>query len=463
MSTTTLLCNATVVTMAKDRRIIADGAVAYAGERIVGVGKTDDLARRFPNAARRSLGGALVAPGLIDAHNHPAHFLTKGLLDDCETGKRWRTRLYPFESTVEEDEVYWGSLGTFAEMLLHGTTCVSEPGCYQPRGIARAVEKSRIRALMTGVITDVLDPHRPFAEHVRPTPETACALNERLYEEHNGSAGGRLRVAFGLWSNNSVSDELAKRVVAAAERRSAVIHGHLSTRESDNELSLAKHGCRSVDRYRNLGVLQARFAGAHAGAINDADVDTLAAAGASIIHCPTASMFGSFGCISRGRFPELVAAGVPIALGSDAASISRFLDMARIMYIAACAHKDVRMDAEIMGAHRAMEMATVNGAHTLGMADEIGSLEEGKQADLVVFRTDGFEWQPRPMYNPVANLVYSSGGYRADTVVVAGRTLVEGGRLTHLDVGELIEHTAAASKSAVSRIGLAETPVWPLV
>jgi 5-methylthioadenosine/S-adenosylhomocysteine deaminase len=462
MSQISLLCNATVVTMARDRRIITDGAVAYRGDRIIGVGKTDDLISRFPSAVRRPLNGALVTPGLIDAHNHPAHFLTKGLLDDCETGLRWRTRLYPFESSVQEEEVYWGSLGTFAEMLLHGTTCVSEPGCYQPIGIARAVEKSGIRGLMTGVVTDSLDINRPFAENIRPSAKVACEMNERLYEQFNGSADGRLRVAFALWSNNSVSDDLARLIVAAAERRGAVIHGHLSTRESDNELSVKTYGLRSVDRYRNLGVLQSRFVGAHAGAINDSDVDAIAAAGASIVHCPTASMFGAFGCISRGRFPELIEAGVPIAIGSDAASISRFLDMPRIMYIAACAHKDIRMNAEVIGAHRAMEMATVNGARALGMQDEIGSLEEGKQADIAVFRTDGIEWQPRPLYNPVANLVYSSGGYRAETVVVAGRTLVDGGKLLHLDIHELMERTAAASASATARIDLHETPVWPV-
>ena len=174
-------------------------------------------------------------------------------------------------------------------------------------------------------------------------------------------------------------------------------------------------------------------------------------------------MFGAFGCISRGRFPELVDAGVPVALGSDAASISRFLDMARIMYIAACAHKDRRMNAEVIGAHRAMEMATINGAHAIGMADKIGSLEEGKQADIAVFRTDGFEWQPRPQYNPIANLVYSSGGYRAETVIVAGQTLVDAGKLLHLDIDELIEHTASASERVMARIGLAESPVWPTV
>lgn len=462
MSKTRVVCNATVVTMGQDRRIVLDGALAYRDDRIVAVGKTDEVLRRFPDAERQSVEGSLVTPGFVDAHNHPSHFLTKGLLDDIDTTRRWQTRLYPYECSVNEEEMYWGSLGTFAEMLLHGTTCVSDPGSFYPRAVARAADRMGIRALITAATTDVHDPLRPFSADARNTPEGAVAFNERLYEELNGAADGRVRIAFGLWSNNTVSDELCRRVTQAAEKHGAVIHGHLSTRESDNDASLQRYGCRSVERYRRLGVLGPNFTAAHLGAINEAEVEIVARAGATVVHCPTASMLGAFGCISRGKFPELVAAGVSVGLGSDAASISRFLDMPRIMYIAGCAHKDVRMNAEIMGAHRAMEMATLGGARSVGLDSEIGVLEEGRRADFAVFRTDGIEWQPRPQYNPVATLVYSSGGYRAQTVVVNGKTVVEHGRLTIIDEAELRDGAMRAARSATVRAGLAEESVWPM-
>lgn len=174
-------------------------------------------------------------------------------------------------------------------------------------------------------------------------------------------------------------------------------------------------------------------------------------------------MLGGFGCISHGRFPELVAAGVNVALGSDAASISRFLDVPRLMYLAACAHKDARRDAQVMGAHVAMEMATLGGARALGLADHIGSLEPGKQADLVLMRTDGIEWQPRAHLNPIANLVYSSGGHRVHSVAVAGRFVVRNGRLLTRDPEELVARTRAASDAVIARTGLPEQSVWPVV
>lgn len=463
MNSTSLVTNVTVVTMGPRREIIEDGALAWSGDRILAVGKARDLARDFASATRIDGDGALLCPGFVDAHNHGAHFLTKGLLDDVATVERWRTRLYPFECSVSEDETYWGAMGTYAEHLLHGTTCVGDPGSPYPAAVARAADDAGMRVVLTGTITDTFDPLRPLQSDTEPTAAGMAAYNDRLHREFDGFAEGRVRVAFGLWSGSTASDELCTRIRDLAQRRGAVIHGHLATRESDNADAQQKHGCSAVERYHRLGVLGANFVGAHAGAISDKDVDLLAASGASITHCPSASMLGGFGCIAHGKFPELAAAGVNLALGSDAASISRFLDMPRLMYLAACGHKDARRDATVLGAHRAMEMATVGGARALGLQDAIGSLEAGKQADFILLRTDGIEWHPRPSLNPIANLVYSSSGCRVDTVVVAGRTVVSRGELLTRPLRELMAQVRAAADSAVARAGLPQQQVWPVI
>ncbi|VTU42826.1 amidohydrolase family protein [Variovorax sp. RA8] len=458
-----ILFNATVVSMNPRREIFGDGALAWEGGRIVAVGRSQEVLQQHPEFDRIDGEAGLLAPGFIDAHNHSAHFLTKGLLDDVAVEERWKTRLYPFEQAVSADEAYWGASGTFAEQLLHGTTCVGDPGSAHPHAVARAAEDTGIRLLLAGSTTDSFDAARPLSPEGGSDADAAAARNERLFDELDGAASGRIRVAFGLWSDSTVSDALCKRVRDLAERRQAVIHGHLATREADNLNSLRQHGMRAVPRYHQLGVLGPRFTGAHAGAIDDAEVELLARAGATITHCPSASMLGGFGCIAHGRFPELVAAGVNVALGADAASISRFLDMPRLMYLAACAHKDVRRDATVLGAHAAMEMATLGGAQALGLRDTLGTLEPGKQADFVLLRTDGIEWQPRPLLNPVANLVYSSGGHRVDSVAVAGRLLVRHGRLMSRDFNELMERARTASQSIVSRAGLPEQRTWPVL
>jgi len=151
-----------------------------------------------------------------------------------------------------------------------------------------------------------------------------------------------------------------------------------------------------------------------------------------------------------------------LSLGTDAAAISRFLDLVREMYVVACAHKDVAIDAEVMGAHKAFEMATIEGAKALLCADEIGSLEAGKRADLVLVRTDGLEWYPRPQINPVANLVYSSSGAAADSVMVNGQWLMRGRKLLTIDEPLLKQKVTQYAAEAARGANIPEEQRWPV-
>ena len=455
-----LLAGGIVVTMDRDRKIIADGGVAVLADRIVEVGKAEELRANYPNAHVVDLREHVIIPGLIDAHNHPVHYLTKGLLDDIGSKRRWATRLYPFERAVNSDETYWGSMGTFAEMIKSGTTCVGDPGCLHPDAVARAAAEIGLRATITAAVTDIEDALRPFGDN--RDCDAATATNVGLFRDWNGAGDGRIKIWFGLWSPTTVSDDLVRHVVRLADEFDTGIHGHLSSSPADNEICMSRHGCRAVERYRRLGALHERFLAAHMGAINDTEVELVAQSGTKIVHCASASMFGAFGCIAHGKFPELIKADVTVALGTDAASISRFLDMVREMYIAACAHKDVRMDAEIMGAHKAMEMATIDGAKALGLQDLVGSLEARKKADIVTLRMNGIEWHPRPSLNPIANLIYSSGGHRVDNVMVDGKFLLRDSRLQTVDEQQLRLAAATAANTSASRAGIVAESVWPV-
>jgi len=455
-----LLWGGLTVTMDGTRRVIRDAGVVIDGQRIAAVGKADDLSSKYPDAHVIDVSGKLLIPGLIDAHNHPAHFLTKGFLDDMEASRRWKTRLYPFELSVSDDETYWGALATFAEMIKSGTTTVADPGNLHPDAVARAARDIGVRVLLAPAVSDIDDPVRPWG---RRDPNVLVAENERLFRSWNGQANGRIRVCMGLWSTTSVSDDLVRLVVKTAERLDTGIHGHLAAKPLDNEVALAQHGCRAVAWYHKLGALNERFLAAHMGAVDAVDVDLALRSGVRIVHCASASMFGAFGCISHGRFPELIDGGATVGLGTDAASISRFLDMAREMYLAACAHKDARMNAELIGAHKAMEMATIDGARALWWDSEIGSIEVGKKADLTVVCMDGLEWQPYPAANPVANFVYSSGGHRVETVFVDGRCLLRDGVLQTVEEHYLRDQVFRAAESATGRAGFVRNSVWPVV
>ena len=151
-----------------------------------------------------------------------------------------------------------------------------------------------------------------------------------------------------------------------------------------------------------------------------------------------------------------------VVLGTDACAISQFIDMVRIMYLAACAHKDVKADPTVIGAHKAMEMATIDGARALLWDDEIGSIEPGKLADLVIADADGIEWQPNPMDLPVANLVYSADGSCVRTVIIDGQTVMEDRQFTTIDESDFARRAGGQARSVFGRLGLEPRVVWPL-
>lgn len=456
-----LIANGMVVTMDAGRNIVTDGAVLVRGDRIAAVGKASDLASRHPNAERLDATDMLVLPGLIDGHNHPTHYLSKGLLDDMEVKRRWSTRLYPFEAAMVAEDAYWGSLGSFAEMIRAGTTCVADPGSFHTKATLEAAQRIGIRAAVAPSMRDIDD----YAAQRAGANRTAAAIADEaevLHGEWHGAEGGRIRIWFGLRQPLSVSDELCRLVAALAEKHDTSIHTHLAISANENAAVAQRWGARGVERFRRLGVLGPRLYAAHMGALLEDEIETVARAGVAVVHCPSASMLGGFGCIANGKIPELVAAGVTMALGTDAGAISRFLDMVRIMYLAACAHKDARLDPEIMGAHKAFEMATIEGARALRWDAEIGSLEPGKAADIVLVRTDGLEWLPRKHFNPVANLVYSSSGAAVDTVLIAGRVVMQGRRLTTIDEAELRANLVEKGRAARERSGIPEEQRWPV-
>lgn len=456
-----LIAGGVIATMDERRRLIRDGAIAIKDGRILALGKAADIEPRFAAAERIDAAGKLVLPGLIDGHNHPVHFLSKGMIDDMPFPARWQNRVWPYEAGLSAEETEVAATGTMIEMIRHGTTCFADPGTFRPEAVAAAAARVGIRAVVSRLTWDVHDPSAP-AEY-SDTTESALAKGEDLIAHVAGSAGGRVRAWFSLVRGAHVTDALCRRVKARADALGVGIHAHLCTTPGEITAARERWGMAPVERYRRLGILGPNAYLVHMGWIEDGDVALLKDADASVVHCPSASMFGGFGCIAHGKFPELVAAGVRVVLGTDAAAVSRFLDMVRVMYLAACAHKDAKIDPTVIGAHKALEMATVDAARALlwDGPDGIGVLAPGKRADAIVLDTDGIEWQPNPLANPIGNLVYSSSGQTVRTVVIDGRVVLRDRRLTTLDETEYLGRARTLSDRLMARIGATIAPQWP--
>jgi cytosine/adenosine deaminase-related metal-dependent hydrolase len=458
-----LLDDGYVVTMDADRRMIAHGSIAVLDGEIVACGEATEVRRTVTATRTIHCAGKLVLPGFVDAHNHPIHFLSQGFSDDAPLYWRIANRIRPMERIITADDAYRGAKGNFATMLLNGTTCFIDPGGSYPDAVCQAAVDVGIRGLVARSAQDASTDALPIPQEYLETTDHVIDDSIALYDRWNGANGGLIGVSFSLRDAETTSDALCRRMCEEAASRHTVVQMHLITNAESEAQAHRLWGTTGLRRLESLGILGPHLSLIHMGQVSVEDAQLLARTGTSVVHCPSASMLGGMGAISSGGFLRMFDAGVLTALGTDAAAVSRFLDMIRVMYLAATAHKDVACDPEVAGCYRALEMATIDGARALRIDDRVGSLEVGKRGDAVVIDTDGPAWQPDPWFNPVANLVYAADGSSVRHVVVDGNVVVDDRRLVTCDATEAWAEALAARQSLMSKAEIELSPEWPVV
>jgi cytosine/adenosine deaminase-related metal-dependent hydrolase len=287
--------------------------------------------------------------------------------------------------------------------------------------------------------------------------DEALRLTEWALAEVNGKMSSRVSAWPLLIGFGTCSEKLIRGAHALAERHGTgwgmmQFASHPSRKTADT-LPLA-----ALDAW---GVLGARTKLAHMVHVDDADIALLARRDVNIAHCPSAALKHVKGLSAHGRFPEMLEAGVTVSLGGDSANGSNHFDMLRLMYLAALVAKDARVDPAVMPPERVLEMATIHGARALGLEREIGSLEPGKRADLVVFDLNLPEW--RPLLDPVNTLVYSASAASVRTVLVDGRVVLDDRRVTTVEEDEVLARVERLSAPYLARAGLAPRPKWPML
>jgi cytosine/adenosine deaminase-related metal-dependent hydrolase len=450
------------VTMQPDRTIYSDGAVAIQGNRIIAVGKSADILARYTAAHVIDATGMLVIPGLIDGHNHPNQYLSKGIGDDTDIVSWVTKRIYPYESQLTEGDAYIGALGNFVEMIKSGTTCFNDPGGFFPDMVGGAARDVGIRAIINRSTRD-LPPatDTPIPEHLFDDIDTNIRNGAEVVKKWNGAEGGRIRAWFSLRSANSATEDLAREIKKLADAAGVGIHVHAAVRLAENDSAMQRFGKRTLERLYEMGLFGPNLYLVHMGAVNDQEIGWLSEHDVKVAHCPSASMFGAYGVIWNRPIPQMIRRGVTVSLGTDSATAGRFLDLVRCMYLAACAHKDAYADPEIMNAHKALEMATIQGARACLWDDEIGSLEAGKLADLVLVDMSSIEWVPR--WDPVRDFIYSASGSSIDTVIINGKVVMRRRVLLTVDEERTKSEVALASKEIVKRSGIKMESPWPIL
>ena len=453
----TLIVGAMIVTMDAERRVISDGAIAIAGDRIVAIGKRGEIEPAVD--AREVIDGHrfVITPGLINSHVHTTEILIKGFLPEnlgFEEGVwRWVVPLY--EDHSPEEQCIGAQLAALS-MLRSGTTCFLEAGTILALDpVFEALAETGIRGRVGEWALD-----RAFSPDQDQTAMTDRALNllEAELVRYPGSDGQLLAAWPLLIGHSTNTDALWRGAKQLADEHSAGVSAHMSPHVSDPDWYLANTGKRPIAHLADIGALGPNVSLTHMVHVDREEVAILAETGANVIHCPWAAMKGGYGSSAVGLFPEMAAAGVNIMLGTDGADTS---DMMRPMALMAGLFKDARRDASLFPAHTALEMVTVNAAKGMGMADQIGSLEVGKKADLVLHDTDRPEWTP--LLNPVNQLVWSADGRGVHSVWVDGKRVIDNYRCATMDEDAVMRQAQAAAKAITGRSGLPVVSPWPMV
>ena len=459
-----LFTNATIITMNPTRDIITGGAIAIKDNRIAAVGKTDALLRQYSGDQVIDVKGKLIIPGLIDTHVHLAQALIRGCADDMALIQWLCERVWVLQGNFTHDDGYVSARLCIAEMLKSGTTTFLESMLahrYGFDGIARAVDESGIRACLAGIVMDI-GTYATQSSSMHPgmveSRETSLFGVLDMHSKWHGAANDRVHVWFGPRTPGGVSSELYREMSDYAHQRDMGITMHLAEVEADKIFLNEKYGISPVYYAESVGLLGPKTVLVHMVWLARADIDKLAETRTSVSHNPSSnSKLASGVC----KVPQMLASGVNVALGCDGGPSNNDYDLVREMKLAAIIHKAVTNDPLIVPAETVLEMATINGARALGLEQEIGSLEVGKKADLVVIDLNRLHTTPSP--NPISSLVYAATGAEVDTVVVDGRIVVEHGQLLTMDENEVMEQAHQHADALYRRAGIEIKPTWPIL
>ena len=409
--------------------VLEHHSVALAGDRIVGIAPIELARERSPNAKRVALAQHVLLPGLINAHTHNPMTLMRGLADDLPLMTWLQQHIWPAEAKwMGPDYVRDGVELAIAEMLRGGTTCCNE-NYFFPDVIAATYRRHGFRA-MVGL--PVIEFPTAWAKSTEEYFDKALAV----HDEFKGEA--LIGTSFAPHAPYTVSNASFERLRMLSDQLDIPVHLHLHETAQEVEDSRRDHGVRPFARMQSLGIINDHLIAVHMTQLLDSEIAQLRDAGASVVHCPESNLK-----LASGFCPaeQLRRAGVNIALGTDGCASNNDLDMFGEMRSAAFLAKGVAGDASAWDAASTLRAATLNGAKALGWADRIGSIEAGKQADLIALRLDDIETSP--MYNVISQLVYAAGRHQISDVWIAGVRKLENRELIGMD-SAILRDTATA-------------------
>ena len=376
--------------------------------------------------------GKILLPGLVNTHTHLSMTLFRGLADDLSLDSWLNDHIWPMEANLNGDYCYIGALLGAVELIKSGTTTFSDMYFYM-EDVARAVEDAGIRAVLSyGMIDFGIEEKR----------EAEIKENMALFNACNGMADGRIKVFFGPHSPYTASEELLVKVRELADEYGIGIHIHVGETQKEINDSLDERGLRPFEYLEKIGFLGPDVVAAHCVWLSDKEIEIIKKHGVKVSHNPCSNMK-----LASGIAPvsKLIENGICVSIGTDGASSNNNLDLIEELKTASLLQKVSTLDPKVLDSEESIRMATIKGAEALGLDDEIGTIEVGKKADIILIDTAAANMTPDSS-SLSSNVVYSANGSNVDTTICNGKILMENKKLTTLDEEEIYAKARQAIK-----------------
>lgn len=432
------------IALLPDYSFLEDASIAIDGNRIVEIGPTSSVEASFIANEIIDTKGKLAIPGMIDCHTHTVQqFLKGGVVG--EPPIVWIRILVPYEAKLNERDRYHAARLACLQMIRAGITTFADSGTGDMVPVIQAAQEMGLRAVITRMTRDEGD----FIPSIfKSSAEIAVKKNEELYRQFHGSGNGRISIWFSVTSPMTTSPQLARLVAETAKEYNSGVHIHLAEHLDEVKYCLTKYGMRPPAYLDSCGLLGSNLIAAHCVQISDFDVHLLSERKVNIIHCPCSNL-------SSQGFPKLLAeraAGINICLGNDGAAshnLDLFFQMQVLKYVAQAAFGIPIFEPEVLPVKEAFQMATINGAKALMLEREIGSLEVGKKADIVLLDIS------HPIISPNRNLlntlVMVGSGRDVTDVVIDGQVIMKNRQFVSIDEKEIARSAAAQFNDFWSR------------
>ncbi|XP_022887676.1 uncharacterized protein LOC111403407 [Olea europaea var. sylvestris] len=450
-----ILHNALIVTMDTENRVFQSGAIVIEDDTIKAIGQSTGIISQFSSFSPQLIDfeGHFILPGFINTHVHSSQQLARGIADDVDLLTWLHNRIWPYESNMTEEDSYISTLLCGIELIHSGVTCFAEAGGQHVTGMARAVQLLGLRACLVESIMDAGE-GLP-GSWTKRTSEECIQSQKELYKKHHNTADGRIRVWFGIRQIMNSTDDLLNGTRDAAEELKTGIHMHVAEIPYENQHVMERRGVQGTVTYlEKVKLLQSNFLAAHTVWVNDEEVSILAKAGVKVSHCPAAAMrmFG-FAPVKK-----MLDAGVCVSLGTDGAPSNNRMSIVDEMYLASLINKGQEVftkgttDPTALRAETILKMVTINGAKSILWDKEIGSLEVGKKADIIVVNPSS--WSMMPVHDCISSLVYSMRTENITSVMCNGRWIMREKRILSVDEKEVISMAKHASTHLLNKAGI---------